>query len=302
MTDDILNQFKDVDGLEEIIKGIKDLSNSEVHEMLYKARKNKSSWNFELDDEVDEVLQTKYASKILKNPIIYRPPKTDVIIRRNFYSAFLLINWIYWIHDPETNDTGYDEQSKILERVMILLDDFDRIESFKEPDEEFYKKLKNTKWDEDGKAFHEKIDSIHGDIVHEKLGIRRGRSIFLTERWTLIFLAACNAVNQGRDDILPDDIVKAYKTYFKLLNTYTKMDVLQEDLDQINPESTVGSIETPDGELIKEKESLPLENDPQNSNINQINFCPNCGNSTEAQAKYCAFCGLKLDLKKYTIK
>ncbi len=226
MTDDILNEFKDVGGLGEIIQGIKDLSNSEIHEMFYKASKNKDRWGLELDGKADELLQVKYANKIFKNPILYRPPKTDVIIGRNFYSAFLLINWIYWLHDPETSDKGYDKQNEILERVMILLDDFDRIGSFKEPDEEFYKKLKNTKWSEEGKALHEKIDSMHGDIVHEKLGIRRGRSIFLTEHWTLIFLAACNTVNQGRDKILPEDIVKAYKTYFKLLNTYiSKLDV-----------------------------------------------------------------------------
>ena len=359
----ILNEFKDVDGLEEIIHGIKDPSNSEIHEMFYKASKNKSRWNLELDNKVDELLQVKYANEILKNPIIYKPPKTDVIIGRNFYSAFLLINWIYLIHDPETNDTGYDKQSKILERVMSLLDDFDRIEPFKGPNEEFYKKLKNIKWDEEGESLHEKITSIHGDIVHEKLGIRRGRSIYLTEHWTLIFLAACNTVNQGRDKILPEDIVKAYKAYFKLLNTdITKLDVLREDLDQISPESNMESIETSGEELIKEKRPLIIDNNiqnsnfgsinsenakidvqnyeekinpeiakiepkaiepvvakneplklnlefkeektpeivkdnPQKSNINSTNSCPDCGGSNVAEAKYCAFCGSKLALK-----
>lgn len=297
MTDDILNEFKDVDGLEEIIEGIKDLSNSEVHGMLYKASKNKSSWNFELDDEVDEVLQVKYASKILKNPIIYRPPKTDVIIGRNFYSSFLLINWVYWIYDPETNDTGYYKQSKILERIMVLLDDFDRIGSFKEPNEEFYKKLKNTKWDKEGKTLFWKLKDIHYYVDYDIWGIRRVRTINLTEDHTLIFLAACNTVHRNSDQILPEDIVKAFKTYFKLLNTdITKLDVLQKDLNQINPESTVGPIETSDEELIKEKESLPLESNPQSSNINQINFCPDCGSPIEPQANYCAFCGSKLGL------
>ena len=262
MTKDILNEFKNIDGLKEVIERIKDINNSEIHEMFYKASKNKDRWGLELDSKADELLQVKYANKILKTPIIYKPPKTDVIIRRNFYSAFLLINWIYWIHNPKTNDTGYDEQIKILESLMISLDDFDKIESFKEPNEEFYKKLKNTTWDNNGKNLCEELNNTHGHIVFEKLGIRKGRSIYLTEEYTITFFAACNAVNQGRDKILPEDIVKAYKTYFKLLNTDIS---ILDAYDKINQEPVKLNHKP---ELI---ENQQMDLDTTNSNLEAYN-------------------------------
>lgn len=39
------------------------------------------------------------------------------------------------------------------------------------------------------------------------------------ENFALTFLASCNVVNQDRDKILAENVVVAYKTYLKLLNT-----------------------------------------------------------------------------------
>lgn len=253
MSDDILNEFKDVDGLEEVIEGIKDIGN--FYKVLYKASKTKTDWDIQLDDEVDKLLQVKLARKILKTPIIYKPPLSDVIIRKSFYSLFLLINWVYWIHNPKTYDIGYNKQSKILECIMTSLDNFDKTKSFEEPNEEFYKKLKGIKWDKEGKTLFGKLNGIRWDINYEQLGLKN-RNVYITEDHTITFLTACNAVNHNRDKMLEEDVIIAHKTYLKLLNTdITKINVLNEDLNQISPEFNMGSIETSDDELIKERTS-----------------------------------------------
>jgi hypothetical protein len=107
---------------------------------------------------------------------------------------------------------------------MCLLDDFDKPIKIQPPDEEFYKKLRKIKWDKQGKKLFNNINRLRGDI-----GDVRGMSTDFgtTEYFALGFLAACNAVNQNRSKMLPEDVVVAYRTYLKLLNTdITKLDVL----------------------------------------------------------------------------
>jgi hypothetical protein len=45
-------------------------------------------------------------------------------------------------------------------------------------------------------------------------------STFYTgKNFALTFLAACNAAHHNRNRILKNDVIMAYKTYLKLLNT-----------------------------------------------------------------------------------
>ncbi|MGB9979520.1 hypothetical protein [Methanobacterium sp.] len=101
---------------------------------------------------------------------------------------------------------------------MSLLDDFDKPINFQPPDEEFYKKLKKIKWDKTAKKLFVKIRKIRRHIAVVRWGTKSS-TFGSGEYFALIFFAACNAVNPGRDKILPEDIVISYKTYLKLLNT-----------------------------------------------------------------------------------
>jgi hypothetical protein len=47
----------------------------------------------------------------------------------------------------------------------------------------------------------------------------RQRKFLATELYFLLFLADCSAVNNGKDKITEKDIIRAYKTYFKILKT-----------------------------------------------------------------------------------
>lgn len=64
-----------------------------------------------------------------------------------------------------------------------------------------------------------KIDSLFGEVKGLKWGINDSTTVEISENKFIIFLAGCSAVNDGRDKIDENDIVKAYKTYFKLLKT-----------------------------------------------------------------------------------
>ncbi|MEN4017399.1 MAG: hypothetical protein PQ975_02195 [Methanobacterium sp.] len=219
----ILRSFPDVGGLKEVLDDVQSLMDSEVYGRMYKASEmdpEEMSSYLESADELLKLRQVKLASEILKDPPLYVASLTGVIIFSHFKATFggLIpeIDSAYVQRKLNHKDTL--REHAILERLMSLLDDFDKPKDYPAPDEEFYQKLKKIKWDKQGKKLFKKIDRIRGDI-----GVVRwvsDSSTFETgENYSLTFLAACNAVNHTRDKILAEDVVVAYKTYLKLLNT-----------------------------------------------------------------------------------
>lgn len=225
----ILRDFPDVEGLKGVLDDVQSLMDSEIYERVYKASKMDPKETSAYIDTVDDLLklrQVKLASEVLKNPPLYISSLTGVIVATHFKAIFGLIREIDYAYTQKK--LGHKDTVKehaILERLMSLLDDFNKPGEFQTPDNEFYKKLKEIKWDKQGKKLHKKIY----DILYHLNDVRWGEASTFSngENFALTFLAACNAVNQNRNKILPEDVVIAYKTYLKLLNTdITKMNVL----------------------------------------------------------------------------
>ena len=81
------------------------------------------------------------------------------------------------------------------------------------------------KWDKTGKKLYSELDGIRGGVQVDRWATET-HTFGSGENFALTFLAACNAVHQDRDRILKEDMIKAYKTYLKLLNTdISKLDV-----------------------------------------------------------------------------
>ena len=217
-----LNEFKGVGGLDEVIKGILNLKDSKIYEKVYNASlkdpKEMASYIDTVDD-LFELRQVKLATGVLKDPSLYLPFLTDVIISTHFNATFSLISGIdYAYAQKKLNHKDTVKEHAILERLMSLLDDFDKPGEFQPPDKEFYQKLRKIKWDKLGKKLFSELDSIRGDINYDKWGSET--DVFeCGENFALTFFAACNAVHQDRDRILQEDMIKSYKTYLKLLNT-----------------------------------------------------------------------------------
>ena len=228
--DKILKEFPDVEGLKEVLDGVQSLMDSEVYDKVYKASNlGEDIGNFSPPSKeylLEHYRQDRYASNVLKNPPLNL--FTDNIIFSHYLATTGTIegiNYVYKKHKLSLNDLNL--QHTVLERLMSLLDDFDKPINFQPPDEEFYKKIKNIKWDKTAKKLFGKIDRIRGDIAVVKW-VPDSSTFGNGENFTLTFLAACNAVNQSRNKILPEDVIVAYKTYLKLLNTdITKLNILK---------------------------------------------------------------------------
>ena len=227
----ILNEFNNVEGLNEVIDSILSLKDSKVYEKFYKASMEGHEKGISVKENEKDLLefpQVKLASEVLKDPPLYLPPLNDVIISIHFISMMHVIIWRYYT--CTNRKLSHNDLSKahtlILERLMSLLDDFDKHGEFQKPDKEFYQKLRKIKWNKEGKKLFWKLYDIRGAINLRRWGT--GTDVFESgENFALTFLAACNAVNQGRTKILSEDVIVANKTYLKLLNTdISKLDTL----------------------------------------------------------------------------
>ena len=153
-----LSEFDGVEGLNEVIDGILNLKDSKVYERFYKASMEGQEKGISVKENENDLLkfpQVKLASEVLKDPPLYLPPLNDVIISIHFISIMHVIIWRYYT--CTNKNLSHNDLSKahtvILERIMSLLDDFDKPGEFEKPDEEFYQKLRKIKWDKRGKNF-----------------------------------------------------------------------------------------------------------------------------------------------------
>lgn len=225
----ILKDFNDVKGLKEILEDVQALIDSKIYNKVYEASNlGEEIGNFSPPSKeylFERYRQDKYASNVLKNPPLNI--LTDTIIFTHYLAITGMIGFINYAYKKrKLSLNDLNKQHTILERLISLLDNFDKAINFQPPDEEFYKKLKEVKWDKQGKKLLKKIYDILYHINDVRWG---GKSSTFSngENFALTFLAACNAVNQNRDRILPEDVVIANKTYLKLLNTdISKLDVL----------------------------------------------------------------------------
>ena len=219
----ILKEFPDVKGLKEVLDDVQALMDSEIYEKVYEASEKdpeEMTSYIESADELLELRQVKLASEILKDPPLYMPSFfTNTIISSHFQATFAFIGGIHYAYTQrKLSRNSTVKEHAILERLISLLDDFDKPVNFQAPDEEFYTKLKDIKWDKQAKKLFVKILKIRRHIAVVRWGTKSS-TFGSGEYFALIFLAACNSVHHGRDKILPEDVVIAYKTYLKLLNT-----------------------------------------------------------------------------------
>ena len=217
----LLKDFGDIPGVEELSNNIIGLLDSVIYGRVYEASVLGEDLGEAQPLEVllERYPQNRYAAKILKDPPVYIASLTGVIISTHFLAITGIIGFIHYAHKQEKiTIPDIDQQYNTLTKLMVHLDAFDQAFDFEEPDEEYYQKLKKIKWNKKGKKLFQKLNRLH-----TKVGIERFKSDSSTfgtgEDFALTFLAACNSVNHNRSTIETDDVVMAYETYLKLLNT-----------------------------------------------------------------------------------
>ncbi len=218
-----------VPGLEETIKEIENLKNSAYYERLYGAVR--LWWRIVADEgtftkeENQKIRLLVLASQNLRK-FSLRPSVVDYETFKTLYS---FLEYFYYMNSGERL-THEDEMnvyfSGLDERIVFAQDKFDKIEEIREPTDNFFKKLSNVKWQDKGvDNFFDKLDGIMFHSIHSLFGdellSEDQFSFYSIQSGFLQLISACSAVTNGRNEINEKDVLKAYKTYFKLMKTDT---------------------------------------------------------------------------------
>jgi hypothetical protein len=229
-SDRILNDFAGVDGLSSVLDQTLDLIDSENMEVLCKTlptyvekfSSDKDNMDRINSDSFSEDLpQLDYAQTLQKLKIFYIPSIWgDTILFETYNSLNIFLEGILSMKKSD-HRTSVDEVLNLANKVMILLDDFDENENFIPPNQEYFNKLKRMKWNKKANKLLENIFDIYtkiSDMIIETPVIDSHMKFLTNSRFCLIFLTACSAINSNNSKMEVENVIHAYKTYYKILD------------------------------------------------------------------------------------
>jgi len=222
----VLDEFNDVDGLKEVVGGVLALQDSRIYEELVKGVPNDPLMNSGDYDEPSELI--KLASKNMsKFPLSI--PFAPLIVAKYVLVTYTFVSDIYCIRlgrqfsKEEFYNVCYGPMAT---RILLMLENFDSKDETPRPTAEFFKRLGKVKWqDKKSKKLFNQILEILFMLIFNKKWAVRGRkdgssvsSFSATENAFILLLSGCSAVIDGRDKINTFDLIRANKTYLKLIN------------------------------------------------------------------------------------
>jgi|GEM_PF-2248687 hypothetical protein len=211
----------EIEGLKDIICQIKRLNESNIYKSLINSYKikNKIYKNEVRREDFFKAPMIRSAKQVLTNVFIVRFPPFKGVVFNEFPNKYRFFEYFYYMNTNKplsTEDMRNIYFGGLDERVFLLLDCFDDFEKTLTSKTEFFQKLKRVRWQKPSRNLFHKIDSTMGRIGDALCGY----SLFGSyEQLFVEFLCFCAAVSDDRVVVLVDDVVRAYKTYFKLMKT-----------------------------------------------------------------------------------
>ena len=225
-----------VAGLDEIVKGVQEIADSGLYKKLLFAYKSESERKVDRVFELDELKQVSVL-RLARENLHFGGFLTTIfahslVTSKQFIMIHIMIKYVYVIFSGRTST--WDDNLDILfsgldEKIIFALDDFDKVElnDLPEPTPEYFQKLKKLKWqNKNSKRLYDKLTEFCFEIkryvldypdLEEQVGWMTTYRVM--EDLYIQTLAGCSAVNNDRLEIMAEDVIKAYKTFLKLLKT-----------------------------------------------------------------------------------
>lgn len=219
-----------VDGLEEILSEIEDIRKSGLYNKLIKAvTMDKFHGDKDFMGELPRYRMLKLAYDNLRMGGLLTTIFTSSFVTvKEILTVYTFIESVYYMN------TGRLKQNDILniyfsgldECIFFALDKFDQVNSddLPKPTPEYFQELRKVRWkDKKAKGLYDKLTRLMleiQDLVCEHTGFTVWNSNYApTEDVFIQVLSACSAANDGRVEIEAEDVVMAYRTFFKLIKT-----------------------------------------------------------------------------------
>jgi len=236
-----------VPGLPELLHEIQDVWRSGIYEkfMLAFEGREVDSRPLTFEEQVHNKLMVLAGANLpATNLKTIAFSKTDLNV---FRSMRPLIETAYYLNSGRPfswEDSLNIAFSGLDVRLLFALDRFDQVEYIAEPTAEFFQKLGVTQiFDKKTSEMYLKITDLLIDIENEIFGMRFrdfNSDYVPTEGLFIQLLAGCNAVHHSREHIIEEDIIRAYRTFFRFIRTditqYKAIPELVKDMHEDNPD------------------------------------------------------------------
>lgn len=219
---------KDIKGLKLILNKIIGLKESLIYERMYEGSVlgkkifSSDARLFENEENQSNHLIAIGFKNLGKSPF-YLPLFSSLISFTNLNSLYSLLALVYYAHAERR--LGYEDLQNIYlsgldHKLIKSLDKFDETPNVLDTDEKFLITLKNLSWENSNtKNLFKKLNYIKSLMGQDKFSLTYQMGIQRAEDKFVLFIAGCSAVNNKRNKISEEDVINAYQTYFKLLNT-----------------------------------------------------------------------------------
>lgn len=222
-----LNQYENP-GLKDIIREIEKLQDSTIFERMYAAAVagngkflagskltdyEKAPWNH---------LITRGFNDLGKFPF-YIPPFSHLISFNNLNAMYSILVLVYYL-DVE-RELGHQDLRNIYlsgldHRIMQALDEFDQVSEVPETTDEYLYSLKSLRWESSSaRNLFKQLNRLKSLVGQGRFGTRYNMGLQKAEDKFMLLLAGCSALNSDRGAVNEQDVIRAYQTYFKLINT-----------------------------------------------------------------------------------
>ncbi len=215
----------DFESVTNIISDIGYLKNKGIYEEFFYIYKN---W----DDPIN-VLTSTYNKLPFKSPLLQQamsnnltPEKSNIFSGAvDYFSLHQFYRFLEWVYSMNLGRYLQEEDVKavfssdILEKIILGLENFDRVSSTNNFDDSFFQDIKEVKWtDKYTERFFDKLHDLLTSKCFNEMGSRE--VAFKRELKRIAkFLAVCSTVNKKKMYITTVDVVTAYKTIFKIIRT-----------------------------------------------------------------------------------
>ncbi|KZX12929.1 hypothetical protein [Methanobrevibacter curvatus] len=231
-TEKILKKYPNVEDLEYMLEKILTLVDSKPFNILTKNLVNYTLKFNEIHPEEEIDIESLWEEfPILKNALVLDTSKDtsmNIFSRRSdtiTYTQFgNFVNFNFGVLTVKEGDNPLYSSDRIYNlsnKVMVLLNEFDKDIHLDTMDVDFFRSLDAVRWNKDAKKLFKKmvwvlldipgliIATLFSDIISD---------IFSTYRTTLTVLVTCSAVKNNRNIMEYEDVICAFKTFFKLID------------------------------------------------------------------------------------
>lgn len=217
-----IHEFAHINGVFPVLKHFMYLWDEHLWESLFNVHRNWKNPLSNMDHSSKSVPESLVLMQVIRNGM--QPGKSGnsySVSYETFRKLHIFMEKLYTLHlgrNLVMDDLWALHKSDLLERLLGGLDIFNVFKGSLFLGDDFFQCIKVVYWDEDALIFFKNLHNLFISFLFEDHG-EKETSFNLELEEVLVLMAHCSAVLSDSKYIGAEDVLRAYNTLFKILNT-----------------------------------------------------------------------------------